>query len=189
MQNNLGLKQFLTNKIIRGRKPWSLATDVIFIGLFLMLLIPSTRSLLLSGVAVLRTVLTSAGGSVAGVEPLTGENWNWSLTDKEGRQSTFSSLRGEVIFLNQWATWCPPCRAELSSIERLYQHYGNRVKFVILTSEDPPKVLKYIEKHGYSFPVCFGKVSGPDLETRSIPATVIINRDGKISVSQKGAFK
>jgi len=188
MQKHLGFKQFLTNKIIRGRKPWSLATDLIFIGLFLMLLIPSTRSLLLSGVAAARTVLSNPAGRDGQDTPLAGESWNWSITDKEGRSGSFSSLRGEVIFLNQWATWCPPCRAELPSIERLYQQYGSRVKFVILTSEDPAKVLEYIEKHGYTFPVYFGSAGGSNLETRSIPATVIISRDGKIMVKKNGAF-
>lgn len=181
------IKQFITTRLIRGRKPLSVASDIVFFGLILMFLIPSTRSILLSGVAAVRTWITGTGES-PGQKPMLGaESWNWTFTDGQGTSFTFGSLQGEVIFLNQWATWCPPCRAEMPSIDRLYRDYGTRVRFVMLTAEDPRKVKEYIEKQGYAFPVYFGSVAGPGLTTRSIPATAIIGRAGEMVISKKGA--
>jgi thiol-disulfide isomerase/thioredoxin len=180
--------EFLINRVVRGRKPWSVASDIVFFGLILMLLIPTTRRLLLSGVATARTWITCTGGSAGQKPSLASDSWNWRYTDGLGRISAFGSLRGEVIFLNQWATWCPPCSAEMPSVERLFRDYGTRVKFVMLTGEDPEKVKQYLLKQGYTFPVSFGSVAGSDLLSRSIPATAIINRAGEMVISRKGAM-
>ncbi len=181
----------IKEKVIRyfkGRKPWSLATDIISVVLILMLVIPSTRSILLSQVAKVRTLFTNPEVPAASQAPVAQEGWNWNLTDMEGRTSTFESLRGQVIFLNQWATWCPPCRAEMPAIEKLWRAYGNQVKFVILTSEEPVVVMEFIKQQGYTFPVYFGRVSGTQLASRSIPATTIIGRQGQIAAGKAGAF-
>ncbi len=182
------LKTTLLNKFIRGRKPLSIAGDVFFFAFLLMLLIPSTRSLILSGVASVKSWFISAELPEEKKTDLPAEGWNWSLTDMQGRVIPFSSFRGEVIFLNQWATWCPPCRAEMPSIEKLYRRFGESVKFIILTNEEPPKVIEYLKKEGYTFPVYFGSVAGADLSTRSIPATAIISRTGRIEVNRKGTY-
>jgi len=174
--------------MIRGRKPLSLASDIFFVGLVAMLLFPSTRNLLLSGVASVRTWITKTGVSAGPPVSLSPEGWNWRLTDALGRETTFGSFRGEVIFLNQWATWCPPCRAEMPSIARLYRDYGDRIKFVMLTGEDPRKVRDFIDKQGYTFPVYFGSVAGASLSSRSIPSTAIISRSGEIMANMKGAY-
>jgi thiol-disulfide isomerase/thioredoxin len=184
----MNLKQVLINKFIRGRKPLSIAGDVFFFGFLLMLLIPSTRSIILSGVAVARTWITNPEIPESQRVALSDEAWGWNLIDPQGKVVPFDSFRGEVIFLNQWATWCPPCRAEMPAIEKLFRATGNKVKFVILTAEDPQKVRQFIEKEGYTFPVYIGSVEGPELAARSIPSTVIIDRTGKIVVNRKGAF-
>lgn len=184
----MNIKQFISNRLIRGRKPWSVASDFIFFGLILMFLIPSTRSILLSGVATVRTLITGTGESDSQNSILSPENWNWSFSDGQGTTVAFGTLHGEVIFLNQWATWCPPCRAEMPSIERLYRDYGTRVKFVMLTAEDPQVVQEYIEKQGYTFPVYFGSVAGSALATRSIPSTAIIGRTGGMVIRKNGAI-
>lgn len=188
MRNHLKIIPFLINKFIRGRKPLSLASDFIFAALVVLLLIPSTRIAFLSGVATVRTWFTSPEVKKGQASALDAEAWDWNFTDSQGKTTTFESLRGEVIFLNQWATWCPPCRAELNSIERLYRDYGSRVKFVILTGEDPARVNEFMKNKGYTFPVCFGSVSFPALATRSIPATAVVSRAGEIVVNRKGAF-
>jgi thiol-disulfide isomerase/thioredoxin len=184
----LNLKQVIQKRIVRGRTPWSIASDIVFFALILMFIFPTTRRTLYAGVAYVRTIITSTGSSDNDLNPLEAEGWSWNLTDGQGSVSTFGSLKGELIFLNQWATWCPPCRAELNSIEKLYKAYGTRVKFVMLTSENSDKVKNFMDKEGYTFPVSYGTVAGPSLTSRSIPATTIINRNGGIVVSKKGAF-
>jgi len=184
----LKLKQFLTKNIIRGRSRWSVASDIFFILLIAMLIIPSTRSLLLSGVAKVRTLVTNPVNRAEIREPLTPENWQWNLRNQDGDLFSFDSFKGEVIFLNQWATWCPPCRAEMPDIERLFRDYGSRVRFVMLTGEDPAVAMKFIKEQGYTFPVYYGSAAGAALVSRSIPNTTIINRKGQIIADKKGAY-
>lgn len=184
----MSLKEIINTRIIRGRKPASLISDVIFFGLILMLLIPSTRRVVFSGVAAVRTMVSNPAVPAGRRVVLDDESWNWSLADLQSGVFQFRAFRGEVVFINQWATWCPPCRAEMPSIERLYRDYSDRVKFVLLTSEDPLTVKKFLERQGYKFPVFIGQTSGSALSTRSIPSTVIIGRQGEIVVSRKGSF-
>ena len=186
--NQLGIKQFLAEKFIHGRKPLNIASDLVLVIFILMLLIPSTRSLILAGVAGVRTLMTNPEVSSGQKQHLNSENLNWNLTDRQDRSITFGSLKGEVVFLNQWASWCPPCRAEMPSINKLFKDYGGRVKFVMLTNEVSKKADEFIEKQGYDFPVYYGSAAGPALATRTIPATVIISRSGEIVVSRNGAY-
>ncbi len=170
-----------------SQKPWKIATDVLFIALILMLVIPSTRSILLSGAAGVRTLVMPLQSKEKG-KSLDEAGWNWTMTDMEGKKSAFADFRGEVIFLNQWATWCPPCRAEMPSIEKLYKKFGTRIRFVILTQEDPQKVRSFLEKYGYTFPVYIGQIAGSELASRTIPSTTIIDPAGIIRVNKGGAY-
>jgi thiol-disulfide isomerase/thioredoxin len=186
--NKDSIKQFFSKRIVRGRGPWSIASDIVFFVLIILFLIPGTRSLIMSGVASVRTLITNPSSAKSMQGELSAESWEWNLTDEQGRVYRFSEFKGEVIFLNQWATWCPPCRAEMPSIEKLYKAFGDKVKFVMLTSEDPRTVREYLNKEGYTFPVYFGQVAGTALASRSIPSTVILNRAGGIEVNKKGAY-
>ncbi|MGW9685704.1 TlpA family protein disulfide reductase [Flagellimonas sp. 2504JD1-5] len=115
-------------------------------------------------------------------------NYNWRLADLEGNQINLESNKGQVILVNLWATWCPPCVAELPSIEKLYQDYGKKVKFVLVTSESHEKVMKFLQKKNYDLPVYLERSQIPyELMSGSIPATYIINKSGKIVVDEKGA--
>jgi thiol-disulfide isomerase/thioredoxin len=178
---------WIREKYLRGRKPGSIVSDLLFVALIILLLIPGTRGVLLRGAAGIRTWVTRTEVRGGG-ERLGPDEWSWSMRDMEGNVLPFGSLKGEVIFLNQWATWCPPCRAELPSIEKLYRKVGDHVKFVLLTSEDPAKVKDFLERHGFDFPVYFGQVSGGVLSVRTIPSTVIINRDGGVEMRHTGAL-
>jgi thiol-disulfide isomerase/thioredoxin len=170
-----------------SQKPWKIATDLLFVILILMMLIPATRSVILSGVASVRSFILPISGKQAG-EKLEDEDWNWQLTDYQGNTTSFSTLKGKVIFLNQWATWCPPCRAEMPSIEKFYKSFNKEVAFVIITNEDPSVVRNYLNKHMYSFPVYFGRVGGTKMISRTIPSTTIIGSAGEILVHKSGAY-
>lgn len=116
------------------------------------------------------------------------DNYNWRLIDLEGNPINLESKRGEVLLINFWATWCPPCVAELPSLAKLHDDYGDRVKFILVTNEKPEKVNKFLENKKYELPVYFGASQAPEvLFSRSIPATYIINKSGKIVVDEKGA--
>ncbi|MGX1930913.1 TlpA family protein disulfide reductase [Flagellimonas sp. 2504JD4-2] len=115
-------------------------------------------------------------------------DYNWSLMDVEGGQMNFVSKKGEVSLVNFWATWCPPCVAELPSLEKLHNDYGDKVNFVFVTNEETEKVKRFLEKKGYSLPVYAENSRTPDeFFSRSIPATFVLNKSGKIVVDEKGA--
>lgn len=103
--------------------------------------------------------------------------------------TNLADFYGEVIFVNYWATWCPPCRKEMPSIQSLYDKYGEKVKFVTVAFEKRQGNLQpFINKNGYTFPVY--EASSPllpEMKTRAYPTTFIINKKGEIKVKDVGA--
>jgi thiol-disulfide isomerase/thioredoxin len=113
--------------------------------------------------------------------------YNWKLTTLDKKPVNFAQSEGKVIVVNLWATWCPPCVAEMPSMQKLYESYGDRVDFYFVTSEAIEKPLKFIQKNDYSFPVYRESQATPEvLRSRSIPATYVISKDGTIVIDEKG---
>ena len=95
---------------------------------------------------------------------------------------------GKVVFISYWATWCPPCIAELPTIEKLYADYGDQVNFMLISNERSETVRLFLEKKGYDLPVYLSRMQAPKaLFERSIPTTYIIDGDGKILMKETGA--
>jgi thiol-disulfide isomerase/thioredoxin len=109
---------------------------------------------------------------------------DFSLKDLSGQEQNLSSYAGKLVFLNFWATWCGPCRAEIPSMEELYLELQNQ-DFVIvaLNSQEADKqVADFVENVGMSFPVLLdtaGRV-GAAYSIRAIPTTYIIDPQGYI---------
>jgi len=115
-------------------------------------------------------------------------DYQWQLVDLKGNPMEFRTLKGEVILVNIWATWCPPCVAEFPSFVKLHQDYGDKLAFVFVARDDPKKVEAFLQRKGYELPVYY-PVSDPPTEFSgsSIPATYIIGKSGEIAVDEKGA--
>jgi thiol-disulfide isomerase/thioredoxin len=108
----------------------------------------------------------------------------------DGNRVTLSELKGKVVFLNFWATWCPPCRAEMPSMEILHQRFKNDgLAFLSVDiMESNEDVQKFLTNNELTFTTALdtsGKV-GNDYNIQAIPATYIIDRDGKIIISTVG---
>ncbi len=109
---------------------------------------------------------------------------DFSLKDLFGKDKNLSSYAGKVVFLNFWATWCGPCRAEIPSMEELYLELRNE-GFVIVavnSQETGEQVAGFVENIGMSFPVLLdtgGRV-GAAYGIRAIPTTYIIDPQGYI---------
>lgn len=117
---------------------------------------------------------------------------DFTLTDLEGNSVTLSEYRGKVVFINFWATWCPPCRAEMPEIEAVYQEYKDKGVVVIgvdiLEPEDV--VREFVEQGGYSWIFVLdatGAVSD-DYKITAIPTSFFIDREGVIQVVNIGAM-
>jgi len=120
-------------------------------------------------------------------------DYNFKLIDMESNIIPVENFKGKVIFLNEWATWCAPCIAEMPGIQNLYDEMkGNEnIVFIMLTSDsDKKKIDKFINKKGYSFPVYGAASALPDvLRSPSIPTTFVISKTGEIVSKNVGMAK
>lgn len=111
--------------------------------------------------------------------------------DLKGYQTPDVNLKnmyGEVIFVNFWGSWCPPCRLEMPSIQSLYNDYGDKVKFVMIAFEkERGKHKIFIDEHQYTFPV-YEAVSPMEstLKPHGFPTTLIIDKKGNIITREVG---
>ncbi len=123
------------------------------------------------------------------VAPGGGTASGWKLHGLDGTELDVADLKGEVVFLNLWATWCPPCRAEMPSIQRLYEKMKDEgVVFALVSNEGPTTVRKSVEESGYTMPIYTAAGAAPPaFRTRAIPTTFIIGRDGEIALRHVGA--
>lgn len=117
------------------------------------------------------------------------DNYDWTLNGLNTEAINFSELKEKVIFVNFWATWCPPCRAEMPMIQKLYDDYKDKVAFIFVTSENWSTVEEFYKKNNYNLP-SYNSVSSPPIEftkTNSIPATYVLDKNGHILISKTGA--
>jgi len=164
-------------------------TDLVFWVLIVLLLIPSTRSVIMGGVAKVRTAIFTPALKVSEGPVLDANSWAWKLVDLNGSAVAFDQFKGDIILVNSWATWCPPCRAEMPSLENLYKDYGNRISMILVSNEETAVVKEFVDKKGYTFPVYISAGGYPQaFSSKSIPATFILNRDGQVVYQRNGAF-
>lgn len=116
------------------------------------------------------------------------ENYHWELIDMEGHKMNLKSKEGQVVLINVWATWCPPCVAELPGFATLYADYKDKVVFAFVANDEKEKVKTFLEKKGYDLPVYFQASATPKaLASGSIPVTYIIDKKGDVVVDKTGA--
>jgi thiol-disulfide isomerase/thioredoxin len=118
------------------------------------------------------------------------EQYNWQLANPEGQPVNLAVSEGKVVLINFWATWCPPCVAEMPSLQNLYNEYGDRVDFYFVSMESPEKITAFMKKKDYDFPVYIPKQQIPEvIRGNTLPTTYIIGSSGEIVVDKKGAAK
>lgn len=117
-------------------------------------------------------------------------NFNLALQTLDGRPVLLKEMKGKVIFMNFWATWCPPCVAEMPGIQSLYEKTDTAHTAFVMVSvdEDLNKVRKFIKRKNYTFPVYTLTSSGvPALyASQSIPITFVISADGRVVLRHAG---
>ena len=109
---------------------------------------------------------------------------DFRLKDLNGHEVTLKDHRGKIVFLNFWATWCPPCREEMPSMEKLYSEFRDKdfIMLAIDLRENAEKVKRFKEKLKVNFPILLdidGRV-GLDYAIRAIPSTYLVDREGYI---------
>lgn len=107
------------------------------------------------------------------------------LKDIRGRSIRLVDYKGRVVLLNFWATWCPPCRAEVPDLvkaQRLYAKRGLQVVGVTYPPETPGAVRRFARRLGVNYPLAFGTKETKALfdKGETLPLTVVIDRDGNV---------
>ena len=108
----------------------------------------------------------------------------FSVTGMDGKTYSLAGLKGRIVLLNFWATWCPPCRKEMPDMEKLYRAYEKKGLTVIAVSdEDRPTVEQFLAKNTYTFPVALdpGRQVNKAFSVDGIPKSFIFDREGRLA--------
>lgn len=178
----------MKQKIIKEMKHWSIIA-IIFSMLYLTGLHTEVaafaqRVILSTGIITPSTDLDE--------QIVVDEDFNFKLKNLNGETVELNDLKGKVIFLNIWATWCAPCIAEMPNIQSLYnkiEESGNdNIEFVMLSTDNSEaKARKFIDRKGFTFPVYMAASRVPEIfRVPSIPTTFVISRDGNIVTKKVG---
>jgi peroxiredoxin len=109
---------------------------------------------------------------------------DFTLTDLAGKKWTLRELRGKVVLVNFWATWCPPCRKEIPDLEALYEQFKDQGLVVLaISDEDRGKVEPFMAERRVTYPVLLdpGRTVHQRFEVEGIPKTFIYDREGKLA--------
>jgi len=115
---------------------------------------------------------------------------DFTLKSRSGENIKLSELRGQVVMINFWASWCGPCRQEMPILEQIYQHYAP-MGFTLLgvnVEEDSAAANKVLKEIAVSFPVLYDTKNqvSERYQVRAMPTTVLIDRDGQMRYLHKG---
>lgn len=123
----------------------------------------------------------------------------FTLSDQYGTSHSLSDYQGKTVFLNFWATWCPPCKAEMPEIQKLYEAYGNNEKDLIVMGVAAPgygqegsiaDITSFLEENGYTFPVVMDETGAlfNQYGIRAFPTTFMIDSSGNVFGYVQGAI-
>jgi thiol-disulfide isomerase/thioredoxin len=117
-------------------------------------------------------------------------DYRGAFLDMEGNRINLEDYRGKTVFINLWATWCPPCRAEMPHISEMYKKLKDteNLEFLMIAlDKELVKSKEFIEKKGFTFPVVHASFGlNNSLQSQSIPTSLVINPEGEIVFYQEG---
>ncbi len=160
--------------------------NLIFLAIAALLVVPQTRTpiqvFINKGLALFSPSIkdTSEQQNIGDV--------NWQLVNNNNETLNFQNTKGKVVLINFWATWCPPCIAEMPSMHELYEDYKDKIEFVFVSSEQTKVIHNFLSKNSYSFDVYRPVTAHPEVfNVQSIPRTFLIDTNGNIVIDKMGA--
>lgn len=176
-------------KNVSQKKVLQWTGNILFFGFFLLVLFnPGAKAWMLRQ-------LMAAGLFKAKIENTHLDNvpaydLSFDYADANGNRQSISDLKGKVVFINFWATWCPPCIAEMPSLDALYHKMKNddRLVFLFINQDDEiAKAKQYLEKNGYEIPLysSIGNIPA-ELYSGTLPTTILLNKKGSVVMKHEG---
>ena len=160
--------------------------NILFLIVIAVLIIPQTR----------KPIQVFLQKIIAYVKPITVNNeknttitdYNWKLADENNTVFNFEDAKGKVVLVNFWATWCPPCIAEMPSLQALYNDYNDKIVFLFVTSDWYKEINPFLSKNNYTFKVHRPASDYPKyFNISTIPRTFLIDKNGTIIIDESGA--
>lgn len=116
-----------------------------------------------------------------------------SLTDIDGQPVSLADLRGQVVLVNLWATWCPPCKKEMPELESFYKKHKNDGFTIVAVNDGDPiaDVVQFVKDYRLTFPVWLDPTyiaTEQAFKTLNLPSSYIINREGDVILSWLGGI-
>jgi thiol-disulfide isomerase/thioredoxin len=175
----------------RTKSVFSKITDVLFVMLIVSIIIPATRIEVFGFASRIRTLIVKPGRTDANTQiQLSEADYQWIIVNDKGERFPLENMKGKVLFINFWATWCPPCIGEMPTIQDLYEHYKSNpdIAFLMFTTDDVAKAKEFMQRKKYTFPLYFAGSTVPqNIASSSIPATFVISKTGRIEINEVGA--
>lgn len=175
------------NKILNRK---NIFNGILIILFLVLLFVPPAKALVLEGLmkigffkpdTAVVDKQVNAAGDLSGIK----------FKDINGKVIDLGELKGKVIFLNFWATWCPPCLAEMPSVNALHEKFKDDkdVVFILVDADSQLlKAQKFMDKKGYQLPVYAVDSEIPEVLFKgSLPTTVVFDKAGRISYNEAGA--
>jgi cytochrome c biogenesis protein CcmG/thiol:disulfide interchange protein DsbE len=158
--------------------------------------------LLLVGVAAVIALPKTAAGQAATEEPDTASVVpmaveypapELTLTDLEGKTVSLADYRGQVVLINLWATWCPPCKYEMPTLQAYFEDHGAEgFTLIAINDGDPAEdVVAFAKDYGLTFPVWIDPTyiaSEQAFKTNALPSSFVIDREGVVRFAWTGAI-
>jgi thiol-disulfide isomerase/thioredoxin len=160
--------------------------NILFLIILTLLIIPQTRQPI--QVFLHKGLALFSPSSIINEKQVNIEAYNWKLNDANGNIFNFEAAQGKVVLVNFWATWCPPCIAEMPSMQKLYDDHQDKLVFLFVSNESSEVVNQFTANKNYSFHVYNSITAIPEiLSTSSIPRTFLIDKKGNIVIDETGA--
>jgi len=114
-------------------------------------------------------------------------SYDWKLKDAQWDFFNFNRSEGKVVLIDFWASWRLPCLPELKGLQALYDEYGDRADFYLITDEERKPVEEFMAEHGFTFPVTYLIIGEPTpVSTEDPPRSYLIDKKGYVVVAQEG---
>lgn len=165
----------------------NVATIIFIIFLILIVFVPNTKAFFLRSLMEIGFFSPANEGNVNAKKINLG---GIEFKDTNGKIVDLGSLEGKVIFINFWATWCPPCIAEMPSLNKLYNQFKEDKNIVFLFVDadgDFANSSAFLKKRAYQMPLYKMEANIPDqLFSGSLPTTIILDKKGRLSFKHEG---